>query len=413
MTRSLREGLHRHVWRRLPRAVRRSLLFSGAHLIAPRITTSAMLSAPVIVVGALRTASGLGESARLCHDAIKALGVPVFGIDIAAQLMQPVDDVAFDFTDGRHLVGPGTLIVHVNGPLMALAMSALTRAFVRNKYVAGYWAWELPQAPRDWKLGLHYVHEVWVPSQFTANALASMSGRIPVRVVPHPVAIGCSDTRRRPVRSSDAPFVVLNIFDMASSFERKNPLAAIAAFRCAFDQDAGATLIIKCANIDCYDVGARQLREACDGVPNITLVDQHMSPGQLAAMYANADVLISLHRAEGFGLVIAEAMLRGLPTICTQWSGNVDFTSEATSIPVGYQLVSALDPQLTYNFSEMSWADPDIAQAAVALRTLREQPEWANVLGDQARHFAMATFSANTYANVLRHLLEIPPQLPR
>lgn len=147
MKRSLRAGLHRHVWPRLPPVLRRSVLFRSAHLLAPKITTSATLSAPVIVVGALRTASGLGESARLCHDAIRALGVPVFGIDIAAQLMQPVDDVAFDFTDGRHLMGPGTLIVHVNGPLMPLAMLALSRAFVRDKFVAGYWAWELPQAP--------------------------------------------------------------------------------------------------------------------------------------------------------------------------------------------------------------------------------------------------------------------------
>lgn len=409
MKRSLRAGLHRHVWPRLPPVLRRSLLLRSAHLLAPKITTSATLSAPVIVVGALRTASGLGESARLCHDAIRALGVPVFGIDIAAQLMQPVDDVAFDFTDGRHLMGPGTLIVHVNGPLMPLAMLALSRAFVRDKFVAGYWAWELPQAPRDWKLGFHYVHEVWVPSQFTADALSSMSGRIPVRVVPHPVAVHCSHTQRRPVRSSNAPFVVLSIFDMASSFERKNPLAAIAAFRRAFDQDAGATLIIKCANIDCHDVGARRLREACDGVGNITLVDRHMSAAQLAFMYANADVLISLHRAEGFGLVIAEAMLRGLPTVCTNWSGNVDFTSESTSILIGYRLVSAQDPQLTYDFAEMSWAVPDVAQAATALRVLRAHPERAHILGEQARHFAMANLGAKTYANVLRHLL--PPSV--
>src|SRR6516225_9021028 len=105
MRRWLTEVGHKLVWQRIPRKTRRALLFSAAGLLAPAITPRAALSSPYIVVGALRTASGLGESARLCHDALKALGLPVYGIDVGPMLMQSDDAVPFEYADGRDLNG--------------------------------------------------------------------------------------------------------------------------------------------------------------------------------------------------------------------------------------------------------------------------------------------------------------------
>ena len=98
-----------------------------------------------------------------------------------------------------------------------------------------------------------------------------------------------------------------------------------------------------------------------------------MDQASLDALYGEADAVISLHRSEGFGLVIAEAMLRGVPVVATGWSGNTDFLSKATGMPIGYDLVPAVDPQDTYDFSETVWAEPRIEEAAQALRTLAEQ----------------------------------------
>ena len=122
-------------------------------------------------------------------------------------------------------------------------------------------------------------------------------------------------------------------------------------------------------------------------------------------MYAKADVLLSLHRSEGFGLTIAEAMLAGLPVIATNWSGNVDFLTKERGVPIGYRLVPSRDPQATYDHAHMHWAEPDIGEAAEALRRLRADPVAAHRLGMAAAAHARAAFGPNCYAAVLSHLL--------
>jgi hypothetical protein len=193
--------LHREVWQRLPQGPRQRALFGAATLLAPRPGREVLPSGPIIVAGALRTASGLGQSARLGYEALRLAGVEVFGVDLTAALMQPLDAADFDFADGSSLVGPGTLILHVNAPLVPLAFIRLGRRLVADKYVVGYWAWELPALPADWRHGIRFVHEVWVPSRFVAQAISSMSFGRPVRVVPHPVALSWTT----PVNGSDPP----------------------------------------------------------------------------------------------------------------------------------------------------------------------------------------------------------------
>ena len=113
--------LHR-LWRCMPRRARRSVLFHATSVAAPRPTSRARPALPIVVAGALRTASGLGQSARLCHDALKVAGERVFGLDLTSALMQPADHADFAFADGGAVLGPGTLILHVNSPLVPLAM---------------------------------------------------------------------------------------------------------------------------------------------------------------------------------------------------------------------------------------------------------------------------------------------------
>ena len=399
MLRSLLSGLHKEVWQRLPRGARRELLFSFAQVLAPTITGGVRLSPPLIVVGALKTASGLGQSARLCHDALKALGLPVYGVDVGPMLMQSDDAVPFEYADGRHLNGAGTLILHVNAPLMSLAMLAMPRTLVRDKYVVGYWAWELPRIPDDWLPGLRYVNEIWVPSRFTAAAVEAICGTVPVRVVPHPVAISAMQMRQQP--RDGGTFLVLNVFNMASSFERKNALGAVAAFKSAFGSDPGVRLLVKSMNSQTYPAGANSLRAACGDCANITLHEHCVSAAELEAGYRRADVLLSLHRSEGFGLVLAEAMLHGVVVVATNWSGNIDFVSEHTGVPISCDFVAARDPQGIYDFQDMQWAEPHIDEAAAALRQLRANPDSVLSLGLNAAHFARKAFGLENYAHAL------------
>ena len=397
---SLFSLVHRAVWQRLPRAWRRSVAFSLADLLARNIAQNVQDGGPIVVVGSLRTASGLGESARLCHDALRALGLPVYAIDISHLLMQPDDGVAFEFADGRSLSGPASLILHVSGPLMPLAMLGLPRRLVQYSRVIGYWAWELPKLPADWLRGRRLVHEIWVPSEFTAQALAGLGHDLPVRVVPHPIAI--RPIRPRPVACRpNKRFVALTMFDMASSMMRKNPLGAIEAFKAAFGDDPEAQLIIKCSNLARFPIGERLLRARCPPGGNVVLLNAFLDQEGLDALYAEADAVISLHRSEGFGLIVAEAMLRGLPVVATGWSGSTDFLSETTGMPIGYDLVPAVDPQHTYDFSETVWAEPNIEEAAQALRRLRADPARARELGNRAAAFAAAAFGTAAYAKAV------------
>jgi glycosyltransferase involved in cell wall biosynthesis len=327
----------------------------------------------------------------------------VRGIDLTQALMQPLDHTSFEWADGRLCQGAGTLIVHVNAPFLPLAMAALG-SVVRKKFVVGSWAWELPQVPDEWRYGIPFVHEIWVPSSFVANAVSPIAANRPVRVIFHPVALSHSDsaTNRAPEQSV---FRVLTIFNTASSVSRKNPLASIRAFRAAFGGDPNTRLIIKVANMSSFKEMSRMITEAITECSNITVLSKTVDDVELERLYLEADVFISLHRAEGFGLTIAEAMLHGLPVIATGWSGNVDFLGDQTGVPIPFRLVAAEDPQGTYDCPDMTWADADIDAAATALRRLRDNPLLRETIGKQAARHAREVLSGQTYASHVQRFL--------
>lgn len=404
MRKALLKFAHLHIWRRLPRAARRYALLQGSAWLAPRITPSAKASGPIIVVGPLRTASGLGQGARVCHDALKKAGLPVYGIDLTRTLLHDEDYPDFAFEDGRHLLGAGTVFLHVGGPLAPLAFLRLGREFIKDKRIIAHWVWELPRMPDDWRLGIPFIHEAWAPSQFAADAIRAITGSRPVHVLSHPIDPPEDWPKHHPPGSSH-PFTALVILNIASSFERKNPCASIQAFKQAFGDDPGARLIVKYANAYSYPKSEDLLREAVGGASNITLIGDTMNAAGIDALYAEADVVMSLHRAEGFGLVVAEGMLRGLPVIATGWSGNADFLTADTGVPLDYTLVPTQDPQDTYNFPDMMWADANIDQAAEALKRLRADPDLRAKLGAAARSHAVRLFSPDAYAQKVRDLL--------
>lgn len=391
----VRDSFHRYVWQRLPHIARRRLLFELTTRLSPRPSVGATPRLPLIVAGTFHTASGLGASARICHDALKWAGADVYGIDLTDALWQNPDFQGFDFKDGRAVEGAGTLILHVNGPLMSLAMRALGRRLVRGKHVIGYWAWELPDTPADWRFGVPFLHAVWVPSQFTAHAVGSLTGSCPVRVVPHPIA--ATNLPRSSSGSRDGRFTVLTAFNMASSMARKNPVDTVRAFRRAFGDDPSARLIVKISNADVFPAGMLELERAAGDVPTIEFVSETLTPTQIDELYDCADVLVSLHRSEGFGLTIAEAMLRGIPVVATDWSGSTDFFDARFGIPVRFELVPARDPQGTYDHPAMQWAEPDVNATADALIQLRRDRVAREAMGRAGREHALAAFSLERY----------------
>ena len=371
--------------------------------MAPRPSRAVKAREPIIVAGALRTASGLGEAARLSFNALRIAGADVYGVDLSAELMQPLDAQYSEFANGQDCTGTGTILLHVNSPLVPLALACLGRKLVRDKYIVGYWAWELPSLPDDWSFGFPFVNEIWTPSNFVATAVRSRAGTKQVRVLPHPVAI------RRPMRSQPRRkcFTVLTVFNAASSFERKNPMAAIAAFKLAFGDDPAARLVIKLINSSAFPGALTVIKDSVGGASNIDVKSGVMSVKELDDLYDDSDVVISLHRSEGFGLTLAEAMVRGIPVVATNWSGNVDFLNDQSGRPIPYRFTPANDPQGTYHHPRMFWADPDVDAAAASLRELRRKPELSRRLGEAGAAYAERIWSSERFCESVHRYLSL------
>ncbi len=392
---------HTHLWQRLPKRLRRAGLERAASLLAPRPSPNPHAGRMVVVAGVLRAATGLGQSARYCRQALASLGEPVETADVSDAFLAASSQVPVDPSDAASSDGPGIVIVHVNAPLLPLACLRLGGARLRDRVIVGYWAWELPSVPESWRRGADFVHEIWVPSHFVADAVRPIADGRPVRVVPHPVALDFGEAPTPRPDDAGRPFTVLTMFDMSSGFSRKNPVGAIRAFRMAFEDDPSARLIVKCHSAAVYPEGRRQMLDAAAGAANILIDERTFDRSQVIAFLRQGDAFLSLHRSEGFGLGIAEAMAAGIPAVATNWSGNVDFCDEGNGMPVPVRMISASDPQGEYDHREQFWADPDLEAAASHLLRLRNDSKLRERLGRAARDDVLRRLGPEAYAEAL------------
>ncbi len=413
VTASALHPLHR-LWRILPAASRRRLLTRGTAMLAPRPDRPLPPVVPergMIVGGEIGRASGLGEAARLMLAGLASIGVP--GHPLAAGLRVPGDaaeDPRGQAGDPAALPPDLPLLLHVNPPLLPAALLRLPRRLLRGRRVIGHWAWELPVVPQDWWRGAGFVHEVWAPSRFTAAALEPlMPGR--VRVVPYPVAVSPplpSGLGRPDFGLPEDALLTLVSFSLASSFERKNPLAAIAAHQVAFGDRADRVLLLKTGPADHHAGDMLRLRAAASGCANIRFETRVLSRADSHALTACADIVLSLHRSEGFGLVPAEAMLLGRAVVSTDWSATAEFLDAGCAMPVPYRLVAARDPRGVFEAPGAVWADADVDAAAAALRALADDPQRRAALGARARTAARSRLGAGPLRDALEALAGNP-----
>lgn len=390
--------LHR-LWRLLPVTLRRQAYVSAVATLAPKPDRHPPPPPPhggVAVAGELETASGLGHGARLMLRALDIMGVPTYPVDTGSLM-----------PGGRasptYLPAGIPLVVHVNSPAMAAALLRFPRSLVRNRRIIGYWAWELPRAPANWQRGVPFVHEIWAPSTFTAGALERLLPNR-VRVVPHPLAVVPpvpSGLGRSDFGLPDNAVAVLVSFNCASSMERKNPLAAIQAFKAAFGDRPDRILILKIINPDHFPDDFARVRTAVGSASNIRIDTRIMTMADNHALMRASDIILSLHRSEGFGFVPAEAMLLDRPVISTGWSGNMDYMDPDSVALVPCQFVQPADPRKIFDDPGSVWAEPDQAAAIAALRRLADDPALRIALGRRGRDAARARLGAQGLRDAL------------
>ena len=357
----------------------------------------------VNVVGYFRSELGMGEAARQVVAALDAKDIPVMPIH-GKTIPLSRQGHAYDTAMPADAVFPINLIC-MNADVLPEFAAQAGDEFFAGRYSVGLWFWEVSRFPERWRGSFSLLEEVWAPTAHVAAALEPIAAR-PVSTIRIPVqAPSVSPRSRTELGLPQNGFVFLSSFDYLSLFARKNPLAVIEAFIGGFAPGEGAHLVIKCINHERDPDAHGRLLEAAARHRDVTVIDRYMSPADNNSLTWLCDSYVSLHRAEGFGLVMAEAMALAKPVIATGYSGNLDFMTAANSLLVDYRLVPIGTGAEPYP-ADGEWAEPDIGHASSLMRRLFDDPAAARELGARARAEIGRTHSPTAAAELLSRRLE-------
>ncbi|WP_369934243.1 glycosyltransferase family 4 protein [Xanthomonas tesorieronis] len=338
----------------------------------------------VNILGYIRGEFGLAESARMYARALIDAGVPVALYDIDLGMPHGWGDHSMDDYIDESLPHPVS-IVFVNPDYLEPALEHVGQARMKGRYVIACWFWELERIPDSWRDAIHLVDEIMVASAFIEEAFRKITDK-PIMRVPLPLSeVRDSGLQRGDFGLESDKFVFLCSFDFHSFIARKNPQAVVRAFRAAFPPDRDdVRLLVKSSNGQQHPDSMRDLLNLIAGDPRILLRDEVIDRAHVQALQRCCDAYVSLHRAEGFGLGLAECMALGKPVVATGWSGNMEFMGPETACLVDYELV----PVAAGNYPESNgarWAEADVADAAAAMRRLADDPVRARALGAAAK----------------------------
>jgi glycosyltransferase involved in cell wall biosynthesis len=404
------DGLTPAGWDRLRAWVRQEYRIAGAwldRLPAPPAREGGHHAGDAAPLGAnviahFRYPSGLREAALNTVRALEHAGIARSCRDLPTDLH---GDEPGDRSDCSGLEQYDVTLLHV-APEPLLESCYPRAGLWRQPGVRriGVWYWELETAPPEWARHAALLDEVWAPTRFIHQALSRVMS-IPVTpMLPGMAPPVAPDLPRSHFGLDPSKHLFLFAFDMNSTFERKNPLAAVAAFQQAFGGSDGVQLAVKVSRGSADPVNLARLQQACDEA-GCVLIDRTMSREESYALLNACDAYVSLHRSEGFGLTMAEAMFFGKPVIATGYSGNLDFMSAEVGLLAPYELTPLTQDHGIYR-QGCIWAEPSVPAAAEAMRWVVQHPAEARALGQRARRHVSAVLSLEAYGRRLRERLE-------
>lgn len=358
------------------RRIRKSFKFT------PRPT-----QAGINVAGYLNAETGLGESARTLIRSIKTTPIKHALINYSLKRLKERDlCYEMEFTP----CNPGNInVIVINPDGLDLAFLHLGDDFFSGRYNIGYWAWELPDIPPEWKKYEESFDEFWVPSEFVRQALHKTIDK-PVHVIPHSIEVkSFNHYGRGHFDCAREAFVFSFIFDYHSLFERKNPGAVVQSFKKAFQGDENAQLIVKCSDPAGFLEQHHLLLKEIGADRRIKIISRRLTRDEISSLLDISDAYVSLHRSEGFGLTMAEAMFLEKPVICTAYSGNLDFTREDNAFLVGWRK-TRLEKNIGPYKEGDEWVDADIDEAAQCMRQAYHQEALRKDKALQGRQFVQS-----------------------
>jgi glycosyltransferase involved in cell wall biosynthesis len=359
------------------------------------------------IVGFLAADLGVGESARCMVRAADAAAIPTALVPLKLNCKNRLGDQTYTarLSDANpHDVN----VVHVDPPASRDLDHHHGKEFRAGKYNIGYFAWELPDFPDAWVSSFDYYDEIWCPSDFTTRAVA-MKSPLPVLTMPHAISFARPTEAPAALRARFGlpadKFLVLTLFDFNSYAERKNPRAAIEAFRRSGLAGQGAALVIKTQNAAANPADFAALQASVRDLPGTVLLTETLSRADIYALEAACDCLVSLHRSEGYGLAVAESMFLGKPVISTDWSATAEFVNASNGCPVRAPVVTLEENHGPYARGS-SWANPDPSHAAEWMKKLFTDRALAASLGTAARATIESRFSPTALGARYRQRLQ-------
>ena len=326
-----------------------------------------------LFIGYVEAGLGLGESLRGLVSAVSRESVPFaihpYNVHVEDRFVGPFMPDRYD-RHGRYRVN-----VFEAAADQLLPFYRHFGARLEGGYTIFRTYWELSGTPQEWATVLKDVHEIWAPTTFVADTFRTIYDG-PITIVPTCVDVKIGKRYDRAYFGLDpARFTFLFSFDYFSWPARKNPLGVLRAFAEAFPGDENVALVIKTTGVPGQNPQTRALvAEAAARDPRIRVIDGTLTRDEVLSLIQQADCYVSLHRSEGFGLGMAEAMAMGKAVVGTDYSGSRDFLSEATGFPVPYTLRPLLDGEYAFTRDQV-WAEPDESAAAAILRRVYEDPE--------------------------------------
>ena len=347
----------------------------------------------VHVAGYFKGVMGTGEHGRQLVAALESQDIPVALTTLHPEASPEDQGLGGARADADPDADPPGYVnlLCVNAEGVPAVAKALGKTFFGDRYTVGFWAWEVSAFPERYMAAFAHVNEVWVGSRHVRDAIADLAP-VPVITIPQPVSLPPSFAGAAPPPGLPAGFRFVFAFDYLSVFERKNPLAVVGAFAQAFAPGSGASLVIKALNPERDPSSHQRLVTEIARHPDIVLLDERLSASERDGLTNATDCYVSLHRAEGFGYTMAESMWAGKPVIATGYSGNLDFMNADNSYLVDHRLVPIGPGHDPYPASG-TWADPDVAHAALLMREVFDDPEAARRRGQRAASDIRASHS--------------------
>ena len=325
------------------------------------------LPSGVNLIASITGDSGLGQSSRLIANVLEHSDVPHVIYNYVYSYSLKMEDTTYADKISSELPYDINL-VHINPRELGPALFRLPKNMWSSQYNIAFWLWELEDFPEEWAVYTDLFDEIWTPAEFVSNAVRT-AAKCPVHTLPYHVTAPTEEQYDRAwFGLPEDKFLFAFMYDANSVADRKNPMAVVKAFMKAFSpEETGVGLVIKANNGRPEDI--EKLRRQMRGYENLYFVTDNLKKTAVNSLLKCVDVFVSLHRAEGFGLGMAESMMVGTPSIATNWSANTEFMNSEVGCMGDYKLIK-LEKDIEPYHKGSRWADADVDQAADYMRRL-------------------------------------------